>query len=91
MPLDQAQAFPDWNEDARKSLVELVESRTTEGGDPKIGTISGSYNQNSESIREEVEIWEIYLPDTNEVVTFAADGDSSDSNAHSNEPLNITK
>ena len=91
MSLDQAQAFPDWNEDARKSLVELVESRTTEGGDPKLGTISGSYNQNSESIREEVEIWEIYLPDTNEIVTFAADGDSSDDKAHSNEPLNITK
>ena len=59
MALEQAQLFPDWNEDARKSLTELVESRTTEGGDPKIGTISGSYNQNSESIRQEVEIWEI--------------------------------
>ena len=90
MSLDQAQAFPDWNDDAR-NLSELVESRTTEGGDPKLGTISGSYNQNSESIREEVEIWEIYLPDTNEIVTFAADGDSSDDKAHSNEPLNITK
>jgi len=90
MSLEEAQAFPDWNSGAQKSLSELVESRTTEGGDPKLGTISGSYNQNTESIRKEVEIWELYLRDSNEVVTFAADGDSSDDKAHSNEPLNVT-
>lgn len=89
LSLAEAREFPDWNEDARKSLGEIVDSKLTSSGDPKIGNISGGSGQTTEKVEDEVEIWEIYFPNTNEIITFSADNDSSDELAHANEALQV--
>ena len=91
MSLENAKNFPDWNKEAQQSLGELLPSKTNETGDAKIGTISGGEGQTAEKLIKEVELWEIYLPDTNELITFSASNDSSDDLAHTNEPLAIRK
>lgn len=87
--LDDAKNRPDWDKEARSKLGEMVQSKINPSGDPKIGNISGGADQQAESIFKEVEIWEIYIPDTSEIITFAADNESSDEASHADEPLSV--
>ena len=87
MLLDEAQSKPDWDKKAQEALGEMVKTKLNPSGDPKIGNISGGEDQHVESIFKEVELWEIYIPDTRELITFAADNESSDEAAHSDTPL----
>jgi hypothetical protein len=89
MPLEEAIENKAWDKGARKALSELIQTRSTGSGDPKIGNISGGEAPNSEPLFKEVELWEIYLPSTREIVTFAADNDSNDPSAHADKPLSV--
>ena len=91
MNLEEAQERQDWDKDARKALTESVRSKLTGSGDPKIGNISGGQAPNSEPLFKEVEIWEIYIPEAEQVITFGAENQSSDPSSYVDVPLSVVE
>ena len=87
--LEEAKERPDWDKNARKALTESVRSKLTGSGDPKLGTISGGQAPNSEPLFKEVEIWEIYIPDSQQVITFGAENQSADPSSYVDQPLSV--
>lgn len=64
-----------FNADARRKVQERDELIVNMGGDLRIGQIGRGPMINQQSYQKYVELWEIYMPLENVIVTFDADGD----------------
>ncbi len=87
--LEEAKERQDWDADARKALTESVRSKLTGSGDPNLSNISGGQAPNSEPLFKEVEVWEIYVPEVEQIITFGVDNQSADSSSHVDVPLSV--
>lgn len=71
MPLEEAKSNPRFNKEARSRLVPVEKP----GSDKeKTASISKGDGSNSDPFTEMVELWDVWCPETNEVVTFSVDG-----------------
>lgn len=70
MPLSAAQKDPKFNEEARKSLKGV----TKHGKKDESDSLSKQGDSNGEPFTEMCEIWQIFVPEENELITFSVDG-----------------
>lgn len=70
MPLSLAKKNPEFGEEARKNLKAI----TKNGRKDDTASLSKQGDSNGEVFSEMCEIWQIFVPEENEVVTFAVDG-----------------
>lgn len=70
MSLAEAKSNPRFNKEARERLTPMEKP----GSDQGTSGISKGSGSNSDPFTEMVELWDVWCPEENEVVTFAVDG-----------------
>ena len=73
VPLEEARDNPLFKKDVRSRLQRTVKLTTTESGDEKTETIAGGLDVEQDEYEDEVELWDIWLPREQKVVTLWAD------------------
>jgi hypothetical protein len=68
--IEEAKNRPDYDENARKKLQPLDFGHYNEDGDERLHTIGSGYSGGAQKFYEQVELWEIFLPKSRQVVTF---------------------
>lgn len=71
VPLSEAKANPRFNKEARERLTPMEKPGSDNQGTSGISKGNGT---NSDPFMEMVELWDIWCPEENEIVTFATDG-----------------
>lgn len=71
MSLAEARANKRYNKEARERLSPVEKSGSDKDGTANLSKSNGS---NSDPFTEMVELWDVWVPEENEVVTFAVDG-----------------
>lgn len=72
MSLAEAREKPGFNKEARGRLTSIEATNSDENRTSKLSKPDGAYDR--ESFTEMVELWDIWVPEENEVVTFSVDG-----------------
>lgn len=76
-PLDVVASFDEFDKKVRKELTPSVDPSFNETGDERISVLGrGYYGANSEEFEDFVDLWEIYLPRHQLVLTLAGDPQS---------------
>jgi len=70
MDLDEAKSRKDFDKDVREDLQPLEFGNYNEDGDERLHTVGTGYSGGASRFYEQVELWEIYLPKSRQVVTF---------------------
>ena len=68
--LDEAKNRPDYDEDSREKLQPIDFGHYNEDGDERLHTIGSGRATTGNRFYEKVELWEVYLPKTKQLITF---------------------
>lgn len=73
IPIDDARNSGMFNEEAAQALQPTRKSPHNEDGDEKIETISSGFNVDRDEYTDYVELWDIWLPRENMILTLSSD------------------
>lgn len=80
MNISKAKSNPEFDEEARQAI-----SEKTQGGMDRVEAVSKGQQSKNDKFNEQCILWDIFIPETGEVVTFPAEG------GHPDKPLKVVK